>query len=536
MPRQMMLPTLALGALLLAPAAALAAMPTVFNAQGLLSSVGGGPVADGSYTLTFILLDGADPATAQTLHSEIHVAVPVEGGRFSVQLGQVANQKPMPASAFAVDTLFLAVQVGVDPPLPPVAIMPTPLALRAATADTAKVALTADVATQAQTALAANALQCTGCVGIDQVAEAVLAADQHKALYNGQVTTVQNAVSDLHGRVGAFEGTATVDGDKLGLGGVAAPACKVELGESCQQGLSAMMVMKAPDEATMLQVQGEGAMVYRTDVGAFFGHSPDGWKQLRYMPFCGDGIVEAAEQCDDGLANALAPDACRPNCTNPICGDGVADSGEQCDDGNGANTDACVQGCLNASCGDGFVQAGVEECDDSNGDNTDTCVAGCKAATCGDGFVQAGVEECDDGANNSDVAPNACRTSCKAAACGDGVLDAGEQCDDGNTQDGDGCPATCVNEVKLTAVCGKNTQVFCGGDCSNNHNAFANWYCQLAGYSGATKFDVISSGSVTCTYYKGGNSATLSQCSQVLGPTGYGTSGSCTAVKNLHCQ
>jgi cysteine-rich repeat protein len=62
-------------------------------------------------------------------------------------------------------------------------------------------------------------------------------------------------------------------------------------------------------------------------------------------PGCGDGVVDAGEQCDDGAANADTPDACRPTCLRPACGDGVADSDEACDDGNAWGGDGCTPGC-----------------------------------------------------------------------------------------------------------------------------------------------------------------------------------------------
>ena len=50
------------------------------------------------------------------------------------------------------------------------------------------------------------------------------------------------------------------------------------------------------------------------------------------VPWCGDGLVEADELCDDATANSdTEPDACRTDCTLPHCGDGVLDSSEQCD-------------------------------------------------------------------------------------------------------------------------------------------------------------------------------------------------------------
>ncbi|RMD85128.1 MAG: hypothetical protein D6815_02570, partial [Candidatus Dadabacteria bacterium] len=45
-------------------------------------------------------------------------------------------------------------------------------------------------------------------------------------------------------------------------------------------------------------------------------------------PACGNGIVEAGEQCDDGPANSdTQPGACRTDCTLPsVCGDADADN------------------------------------------------------------------------------------------------------------------------------------------------------------------------------------------------------------------
>jgi len=37
--------------------------------------------------------------------------------------------------------------------------------------------------------------------------------------------------------------------------------------------------------------------------------------------FCGDGVKQANEQCDDGNTNDT--DSCRNNCLLPVCGDNV---------------------------------------------------------------------------------------------------------------------------------------------------------------------------------------------------------------------
>ena len=61
---------------------------------------------------------------------------------------------------------------------------------------------------------------------------------------------------------------------------------------------------------------------------------------------CGDGVVEGAEECDDGVDNSdILPDACRTDCTEAGCGDAVTDDGEECDDGNGVDGDGCSAVC-----------------------------------------------------------------------------------------------------------------------------------------------------------------------------------------------
>ncbi len=74
---------------------------------------------------------------------------------------------------------------------------------------------------------------------------------------------------------------------------------------------------------------------------------------------CGDGLLNSAtEQCDTGSALGYGPSACRPNCLAPYCGDGVLDFNEQCDDGNGFNGDICTATCENARAGAGTNIAG----------------------------------------------------------------------------------------------------------------------------------------------------------------------------------
>ncbi len=161
---------------------------------------------------------------------------------------------------------------------------------------------------------------------------------------------------------------------------------------------------------------------------------------------CGDGNLQAGEQCDDG--NAIDGDRCGNDCLiNVVCGDGVLDPGEECNDHNAVSNDGCSSTCrLETVCGNNITE-GVEECDGTAPEGK-VCNANCRINICGDGvLVVSGGEDCDDGALNSDTGANACRKTCTEADCGDGVKDTGEQCDDGNTSNLDACSTLCLSQI-----------------------------------------------------------------------------------------
>ncbi|MEM7151986.1 MAG: MYXO-CTERM sorting domain-containing protein [Myxococcota bacterium] len=180
-----------------------------------------------------------------------------------------------------------------------------------------------------------------------------------------------------------------------------------------------------------LDIDGDGMGDYViADIPLTF---PADSRGLGNTPFVYSQIV-----LDDGKSQAQAIVEFPVSC----CGNGAVNAFEECDDGNDDDTDDCLAGCIAATCGDGFVQDGVEECDDANDDDTDECPTNCLEAACGDGFLQDGVEECDDG-NDDDT--DECVAGCVPASCGDGfVQDGVEECDDGNTDDGDECNADCT--------------------------------------------------------------------------------------------
>lgn len=123
--------------------------------------------------------------------------------------------------------------------------------------------------------------------------------------------------------------------------------------------------------------------------------------------FCGDGTVNAGEECDDG--NNVDGDGCSSSCVSEYCGDAIVNNHEACDgnisvctisgyDGNRLCNATCDgwNVCIpSESCGDGIVN-GNEVCDDGNTDNCDGCRGDCTRLDniCGDGYLDCG-EECD---------------------------------------------------------------------------------------------------------------------------------------------
>lgn len=218
---------------------------------------------------------------------------------------------------------------------------------------------------------------------------------------------------------------------------------------------------------------------------------------------CGNGTLDADEECDDGPANSnTRPNACREDCTLPRCGDGVVDTenGEGCEPGNdicpvgamcfpncrcvapeasptcgngevddpGEQCDAglensnepnapCRANCLVPRCGDGVLDDEREDCDPGLGGVSDACgtqalcivpECECRQTACGNGVVET-FEECDAGADNSDEPDAPCRTNCTLPRCGDGVLDSVDE--------------ECEPEVAPTSwLCLLNDEVTCG--------------------------------------------------------------------------
>lgn len=251
--------------------------------------------------------------------------------------------------------------------------------------------------------------------------------------------------------------------------------------------------------------------------------------------FCGDGLAGPSEACEDGNTedgdgcagdcSAVEPGfacpelgkPCVPTTADPVCGNGAVEAGENCDDGNTKDDDGCSSSCIRDDgyvcpetgelcvkdefCGDGILN-GSEQCDDANtraGDCcTGTCVleSNCECTTpepaltpprqvcastivCGDEAV-TGDEACDDGNTDDD---DGCTADCSnvepgytcppeggpcveaVEPCGNAALDGAEECDDGGARSSDGCSSAC--EIEPGYICPKvgspcETILFCG--------------------------------------------------------------------------
>jgi len=169
---------------------------------------------------------------------------------------------------------------------------------------------------------------------------------------------------------------------------------------------------------------------------------------------CGDGLVEAAERCDDGADNGQYAH-CADDCLGmgPHCGDGFVQAGlEDCDDGaDNGRYGRCSIACNGPSehCGNGFIEPEHEACDDGERNGRyGFCAADCQgpAAGCGDGVISAPFESCDDGAANGTA--GACPIDCTPTpGCGDGVIAEPEACDDGAANGTYGrCAADCSGD------------------------------------------------------------------------------------------
>ena len=97
-------------------------------------------------------------------------------------------------------------------------------------------------------------------------------------------------------------------------------------------------------------------------------------------------VEESATEPDPSTTGVEEGEESSGGDPEPACGDGVVQAGEECDDGNDAENDDCLPSCLAASCGDGVVWDGVEQCDDDNVVPS-SCPSNCLLPEAGDAGV-----------------------------------------------------------------------------------------------------------------------------------------------------
>lgn len=145
-------------------------------------------------------------------------------------------------------------------------------------------------------------------------------------------------------------------------------------------------------------------------------------------PKCGNGIVDADEECDDALVGNDDSRYCKGDCTLNVCGDGkLFVNWELCDEGP-ANSDeygsVCGTQCKpGARCGDNMLQAEFETCDlgiNNGGLKGDVqgilCDKSCRALQLR-GFVT------EDAFNGALGGPFGADLKCRAAAAAAGLAE-----------------------------------------------------------------------------------------------------------------
>jgi cysteine-rich repeat protein len=224
---------------------------------------------------------------------------------------------------------------------------------------------------------------------------------------------------------------------------------------------------------------------------------------------CGNNTCDAAEACDGveqctGDGDFSIGD-CRNDCT--YCGDGVVQAGEECDDSNDNDDDDCSNSCKSANdvnivatptpvtsatptpqtsittCGN-LACDGGESCDGENrctGEGTFDKALSCRldCTYCGDGQLQS-TEECDDGNTvDSDACSNTCILNTQSSgSCGDGIIQESEQCDRALS-------SVCSNGLQCSNSCecvqsdpSVQDEKVCGATCTSNNNCPVDNICE----------------------------------------------------------
>ena len=259
---------------------------------------------------------------------------------------------------------------------------------------------------------------------------------------------------------------------------------------------------------------------------------PDGGTEL-------DGTAECFG-LPDGTACANAAKVCvRGLCSDPSCGDGIVTAPEECDDGplngpgSGCETATCKFSCVSTdparNCETTATCASSGSCDDA----THTCkIGGPKptGASCGPSKYCKGAD-CVDG------------------VCGDAVVTPPETCDNGDANGpGTGCESscklTCVNPATdcpplpcNTATCTADHRCATTPDVSKNGQACGSGLVCKTGACispTATCGNGVVEGGEDCDFGAGNGPGTGCETICKFSCTGVGTKGSCVDMNACH--
>ena len=244
-----------------------------------------------------------------------------------------------------------------------------------------------------------------------------------------------------------------------------------EAGESCDDGNNANGDYCSPNCQEVTSVCGDG----KQELAEVCDHNGeiDGWYCnegcLTVRKECGDGVVAIStdgrdgEVCDEGSSNTndyQLTQTCLSDCSGygSYCGDGIQDDAEACDEfGNTEN--GCTASCQKSpevECGDLITHSAFEQCDDGLGP---------------DGVPVT--EVCDYGEETCLVCDATCQVQTLVGAwCGDGII----QHEGAAVGSFEGCDGdVSCSELGLgtgTALCSDDCMAYNTSGCSNQEMVF----------------------------------------------------------------